>query len=187
MIPFLDAITSLGDPSFVLAASGALVAALLAVGDRRTALALGLAVAASAAVTAAAKIGFMSAGVAAVHSPSGHAASATTFFLCLGAIAAARRPAQAAVILCAAFAAAVAASRVMLGVHSLGEAVIGVGIGLGAFVLFRRIASPRPAIGAAPLAVCLAAALGLHAAVGQSLSFEEPLEHIAAALGRIAH
>jgi membrane-associated phospholipid phosphatase len=185
IFPLLDAITSLGDPGFVLAASGGLVAALLAVGDRRTAAALGLAVATSAAVTVAAKIGFMTSGIAELHSPSGHAASATTVFLCFGAIAAARRSAWAGAVLCATCALAVAASRVMLGFHSPGEAVIGVAIGLCAFAVFRRLAAPRPVIGRGPVVACFATAFCLHAVVGQGFSFEAPLEHIAAALGRL--
>jgi membrane-associated phospholipid phosphatase len=185
LVPFLVAVTSLGDPGFVLAASGGLIAALFAVGDRRTAVALAAAVATSAAVTVVAKIGFMTSSVAAVHSPSGHAASATTFFLCLGAIAAARTP-RTAGVLCAVFALIVAASRVLLGVHSPGEAAIGVAIGLCAFSLFRRMKAPRPALGQGPVAVSLAAALGLHALIGERLVFEQPLEHVAAALGRLA-
>lgn len=81
----------LGDPGFILAASGGLFAALIAVGELRTALALAFAVAAAAAVTALAKVGFMAFGPPSVYSPSGHAAMATTFFLCLGAIAARAR------------------------------------------------------------------------------------------------
>ncbi|MBY6241382.1 phosphatase PAP2 family protein [Methylosinus sp. Sm6] len=186
LVPFLGAITSLGDPGFILAASGGLVAALLAAGDRRTAMALALVIVTSAALTAAAKIGFMASNVAAVHSPSGHAASATTFFLCFGAIAAARKPAWVVGALCAALALAVAASRVGLGFHSPSEAAIGVGIGLCAFALFRRLQAPRPAIGRGPVAVSCAAAICLHALIGQSVDFEKPLELIAAALGRWA-
>ncbi|ATQ70012.1 MULTISPECIES: phosphatase PAP2 family protein [Methylosinus] len=185
LVPLLGAVTSLGDPGFVVAASGGLIAALLAVGDRRTAVALAAAVATSAGVTAAAKIGFMASSVAAVHSPSGHAASATTFFLCLGAIAAAQKP-RAAAVLCAVFALLVAASRVALGVHSPGEAVIGVAIGFCAFTLFRKMKAPRPILGRGPVVVCFAAALGLHALIGEGVAFEQPLEHVAAALGRLA-
>jgi membrane-associated phospholipid phosphatase len=105
---------------------------------------------------------------------------ATTFFLCLGAIAARARGFAGG--RCAVFALAVAASRVALGVHSLAEAVVGVAIGLCAFAVFARLTARRSAIGQGPIAVCFTAALCLHIAIGERVSVEEPLEQIAVAL-----
>lgn len=178
--PLLEAMTVLGDPGFVLAASGGLCATLIAAGDRRTAFALAVALAASAALAATAKIGFMAFGPPSVHSPSGHAAMATVFLLSLGAIA--PRARGLAGPLCAVFALAVAASRVILGVHSLAEAAIGVVIGLCAFAVFSRLATHRPMIGQGPLVAGVAAALCLHVAIGARFSIEEPLEKAASLL-----
>lgn len=191
----LEAITAFGDPGFILAASGGLAAALLAAGDRRTAIALFVAIATSATIIAFAKIGFMAFGAPHLYSPSGHAALATTFFFSLGATlnktrgparSKTRGPARLGSAACAIFALLIAASRVLIGVHSPAEAAIGVAIGFCAFVLFRRLAAPRLSVGQGPLVVCFATAIGLHAAVGESISFEQPLEHIAAAIGRLA-
>jgi membrane-associated phospholipid phosphatase len=126
----------------------------------------------------------MAFGPSAVYSPSGHAALATTFFLCLGAISARARGLIGA--LCALSALLVATSRVVLGVHSLAEAVIGVAIGLCAFALFAQLAARRSAIGQAPVAVCFAAALCLHVEFGMRFSVEQPLELAAVALRGIA-
>jgi membrane-associated phospholipid phosphatase len=183
----LEAITAFGDPGFILAASLGLAAALIAAGDRRTAVALLVAIATSATIIAAAKIGFMAFGAPHLHSPSGHAAIATTFFFSLGAtLLKTRAPARAGAAACGIFALIIAASRVLIGVHSVAEAAIGVAIGFSAFVLFHNLAAPRTAVGQGPLVVCFATAICLHAAVGESISFEEPLEHVAAALGRLA-
>lgn len=190
----LEAITAFGDPGFILAASGGLAAALLAAGDRRTAVALFVAIAASATIIAFAKIGFMAFGAPHLYSPSGHAALATTFFFSLGAtLNKTRGPARSKTrgpawlgASCAIFALLIAASRVLIGVHSPAEAAIGVAIGFCAFVVFHRLAAPRISVGQGPLVVCFATAICLHAAVGESISFEQPLEHIAAALGRLA-
>ncbi|HEY8259931.1 MAG TPA: phosphatase PAP2 family protein [Methylosinus sp.] len=184
IVPFLEAITTLGDPGFILAASGGLFATLIAVGERRTAFALAVALAASASVTATAKIVFMAFGPPSVYSPSGHAAMATVFLLSLGAIAARAHGLSGA--LCAVFALAVAASRVALGVHSLAEAVIGVAIGLCAFAVFARLAARRSAVGQGPIIAGFAAALCLHVVVGSRFSVEEPLQQAAAALREMA-
>ena len=148
----LEAITAFGDPGFILAASGGLAAALLAAGDRRTAIALFVAIAASATIIASAKIGFMAFGAPHLYSPSGHAALATTFFFSLGATLGKTRgparnktrgPAWLGAAACAIFALLIAASRVLIGVHSPAEAAIGVAIGFCAFVVFHRLAAPR--------------------------------------------
>jgi membrane-associated phospholipid phosphatase len=184
VVPFLEAITVLGDPGFILAASGGLFATLIAVGDRRSAFALAIALAASASVTAMAKIGFMAFGPPSVYSPSGHAAMATAFLLSVGAIVARSRGLAGA--LCAGSALAVAASRVVLGAHSLAEAVIGVAIGLCAFAVFARLATRRSRIGQGPIAAGFATALCLHVAIGARFSVEEPLERAASALRGMA-
>lgn len=189
---FFAAVTALGDSGFVFPASAGLCVALLSSGDRRTALAFAAAVATCAALTVAAKIAFMiyggSPGAAAVHSPSGHASMATAFFSSLGLIAARSNgagPGRVGAAICALLVVLIAVSRVTLRAHTWAETVVGVAIGLASFALFWRFAAKRPPIDGRMLAVFFVLVLALYAAFGVSVTVEEPLEHIAARLGRM--
>lgn len=183
-----ETITALGDSGFVLPASVGLAAALVAHGDRRTALALLGAVAASAILTIAAKLAFMIHGMAGVHSPSGHTSMATVFFASIGSIAArsgSKGAGRLGAAICALVIVAVAVSRVALSAHTRAETLIGVAIGLFSFGLFRAFAARRTPIGWRKLAAFLAIVLAAYAAVGASVTLEEPLERVAAYLGRM--
>lgn len=184
----LETVTVFGDSGFILPASGVLVAVLLASGDRRTALAFAAAVTTCAALTVAAKISFMIFGVSAIHSPSGHASMATIFFSCFGAIALRSKgsgPGRVGAAICGALVLLIAVSRVTLRAHTWSEALIGVAIGLFVFALFWRFSASRLAIGRRTLGLYFAAALGLYAVFGGSVTVEEPLERLAAHLGHV--
>lgn len=184
----LETITAFGDSGLVLPASLGLVALLLAAEDRRSAVAVAAAVASCAVLTAVAKIAFMIVGATPLRSPSGHAAMATVFFACFGAIVWRSRErggsACWSVLACAALALLVAVSRVSLGAHSWGEIWIGMAIGLVCFGLFWRLASPRPPLRHRALFGFFAVTLAFYAAFGESVSVEDSLERVASRLER---
>lgn len=189
---FFEAITTLGDSGFILPAAGALFVALLAAEDRRTALAFAAAVTACAVLTVATKIGFMIyggfPGRALVHSPSGHASMATIFFSSLGLVAARSKDAgsgRAGAAICAILIALIALSRVALDAHTWAETLIGLGVGLVSFAVFRHFAAARSPIHRRTLAIFVIAVLALYLAFGASVSVEEPLEDIADRIGRM--
>jgi hypothetical protein len=110
-----------------------------------------------------------------VHSPSGHVAAATVVTGGLAAMLTRRR----ASILPAAFLAAmvIGISRLVLGMHSLPEVVIGAFIGLAGAAAMLRFAGPPPRLRIAPLVGVIAVvALVFH---GLHLPAERVIRHTA--------
>jgi membrane-associated phospholipid phosphatase len=183
----LEAITLFGDPGFILPASAGLAAALLLLGDRRTGFGLAAAVTACGAVTILAKLLFMAFGPDEVYSPSGHTSMATVLYASCAALAYRSSDRPQARLASAGFVALfalVAASRIVLEVHTAAETLVGAAIGLASFALFRRFASQRPPIGVALLAAGLAAGVALHATIGLRVNMEDPVERVAIGLAR---
>jgi membrane-associated phospholipid phosphatase len=161
-------LTDFADQAVILPLVLATAFALAVQGWRRGALIWLIVVAATFAATLALKLVFLSCsplfGPIDVHSPSGHVAAATVVAGGLAAMLSRRR----ASILPAAMLAAIVigVSRLVLGLHSLPEVVIGALIGLtGAAALLRFAGSP-PRLKVAPLItiIVVVAALfhGLH-------------------------
>jgi membrane-associated phospholipid phosphatase len=179
----LSFITNLGDAGLLLPASAAVILALWLGGDRRTAAVLASCLALTVGLTVAAKLAFMTCAATdgEIHSPSGHASLATTFFLALAMIGVRMRNRFAGglfAVACAAAVLLIAASRVALGMHTLAETLAGIVIGLAPLGLFWRYAAQETK-GIAPLILVLLIPLGVaYAASGAHIGVEPFLERL---------
>ncbi len=146
-------LTDFADQAVILPLVLAVAVALAVQGWRRGALVWLVVVTSTFAVTLASKLMFLACsplfGPMDVHSPSGHVAAATVVSGGLAAMFSRRR----ASILPAAMLAAIVigVSRIVLGMHSLPEVVIGASIGLAGAAAFLRLAGPPPQLKLAPL------------------------------------
>lgn len=163
-------LTDFADQAVVLPLAAAIAIGLAACGWRRGALAWIAAVAGTLGIMGVLKLASHACGplLPGLHlrSPSGHTAAAAAVYGGLIALLGRRfldRPAWlgAGAVLCAA---AIGASRLALGVHSVIEVAIGGIVGVaGAFVLIRLAGRPPPALRPAPLvAAVLAVAVAFH-------------------------
>lgn len=164
-------LTYLGDPVTLLSlvAVGYLLAAHLGLRPTRVATVIGLALG-GLALTLALKYGFAlprppGAGADGFGFPSGHAVGATVVY---GGAAGLVFPDDRRVTgVAVAIVAVVAASRVIVGVHYLVDAVVGVAVGVGYLAVAVRLGPGRAADGVSPAGVArtfaLAAGLGLAA------------------------
>jgi len=138
----MHSVSKFGDAAVLLPASLGLIVFVLAFGSRRAAFAYGAALALCIAGAVLAKFAFAACGdhtLLGVESPSGHAAFATTFYGCLAALfGAGRTPGRRAVLYggAAALVLLIAASRVALDVHTVGDVAIGFAIGAASIALF---------------------------------------------------
>jgi membrane-associated phospholipid phosphatase len=161
-------LTDFADQAVILPLVLATAVALAVQGWRRGALVWLMVVAATFAATLTLKLAFLSCspffGPMDVHSPSGHVAAATVVAGGLAAMLSRRR----ASILPAAVVAAIVigVSRLVLGLHSFPEVVLGALIGLAGAAALLRFAGPPPRLRVAPLVaiIVVVAALfhGLH-------------------------
>jgi membrane-associated phospholipid phosphatase len=162
-------LTDFADQAVIIPLVLAVAVSLAIQGWRRGAVIWLLVVAATFIATLAFKLMFLACspvfGPMDVHSPSGHVAAATVVAGGLAAMITRRK----ATILPAALVAAmvIGLSRLVLGMHSLPEVIVGALLGLaGAAALMRFAGRPPPTLGAAPLVavVVIVAALfhGLH-------------------------
>jgi membrane-associated phospholipid phosphatase len=178
-------LTDFADQAVIVPLVLAVAATLTMQGWRRGAVAWVVVVAATFAATLAFKLMFLGCsqlfGPMDVHSPSGHVAAATVVSGGLAAMLTRRR----ASILPAALVAAcvIGLSRLVLGMHSLPEVIVGAVIGLaGAAALLRFAGRPPPTIGAAPLvAVVVVVAAVFH---GLHLPAEAAIRHTALHLAK---
>jgi membrane-associated phospholipid phosphatase len=188
---FFAAVTTFGDSGFLMPASGGLLALLWASGARRTAFAFALSVAFCAVATITAKIGFMTCGVHGpeyIYSPSGHASLSTMFFASLAFVAVTMTRRSFGLFyaaFCLGLIILVAASRVILNAHSIGETLIGMVIGALSFGLFSRFASGSGTIDARIPAFGLAVIFAVHSFIGSTVTVEEPVGRIARLIGRL--
>ena len=132
----LHTLTDLGDPTLVLPASLALFIYLWAVGARRLAIAWVASLSLCIALVTLSKIGFHACRnwdeALNIHSPSGHAAFAATFYGCGTQLLASGQPRRlrtTLALLALALVVAIAISRVMLEFHNATEIVVGLMIG----------------------------------------------------------
>jgi membrane-associated phospholipid phosphatase len=179
-------IAGLGDSSFLIPASGLLVAYCLYLRSSRAALIWISTLALCAGLTIALKIGFRACGgeVPAFHirSPSGHTSLSTTFYGCFALMIAIReeRAARLSVLLTSILlVAAIAVSRVVLEAHTVDEVVAGLLIGLCcvSWFAFRYLSCPPSTVPWQPLAVAfLALALLTH---GWHVDFEVMIGYLA--------
>lgn len=161
-------LTDFADQAVILPLVLAVAIALAAQGWRRGALTWLIVVGATFFATLMFKLMFLSCsplfGPMDVHSPSGHVAAATVVSGGLAAMFTRRRTS----ILPAAFLAAVVigVSRIVLGMHSLSEVIVGALLGLAGAAALMRFAGQPPVLKPAPLVavVVIVAALfhGLH-------------------------
>lgn len=162
----------------------AVAVALLVQGWRRGALTWLVVVGATFAATLAFKLMFLACsplfGPMDVHSPSGHVAAATVVAGGLAAMLTRRRTS----ILPAAFLAAtvIGVSRLVLGMHSFPEVVVGAMIGLAGAAALLRFAGQPPQLKLAPLvAVIVVVAMLFH---GLHLPAEAAIHHTAYRMAR---
>jgi membrane-associated phospholipid phosphatase len=172
-------LTDFADQAVILPLVLATAVALAVQGWRRGALVWLVVVAATFVVMLGLKLIFLSCsplfGPMDVHSPSGHVAAATVVAGGLAAMLSRRR----ATILPAAVLAAVVigVSRLVLGMHSLPEVVVGALIGLTGAAALLRFAGPPPRLNIAPLiAVIVVVAILFH---GMHLPAEAAIRHTA--------
>jgi membrane-associated phospholipid phosphatase len=178
-------ITDLADQAVVLPLVLAIGIALLAQGWRRGAAAWATAIVATFAAMLLLKLTFLACsqtfGTPDIRTPSGHVAAATVVTGGLAALLLRRRANVMPVAVLAAI--VVGVSRLVLGVHSLAEVLLGAMVGLaGAFALPQMAGPPPPGLDVRRIAI-VAAAIGL---VFHGLHF--PAEaHIRATAYRVAH
>jgi membrane-associated phospholipid phosphatase len=180
--PYTDTVTYLtdfADQAVILPLVLATAVALAVQGWRRGAVVWLLVVAATFVAMLALKLMFLACsplfGPMDVHSPSGHVAAATVVAGGLAAMLSRRR----ASILPAALVAAVVIgiSRLVLGVHSLPEVIVGALIGLTGAAALLRFAGPPPRLKTTPLvAVIVVVAILFH---GLHLPAEAAIRHTA--------
>jgi membrane-associated phospholipid phosphatase len=178
-------ITDFADQAVMLPLALAIGVALLLQGWRRGAAAWALAVVGTFAAMLALKLVFLacgpSLGASDIRTPSGHVAAATVITGGLAALLLGRR----ATVLPAAILAAIVigASRLVLGMHSLPEVVLGALVGLaGAWVLLLVAGQPPPTLDVRRIAIItVVVALVFH---GLHLPAEA---HIRSTAWRLAH
>lgn len=172
-------LTDFADQAVILPVVLAIAAALAVQGWRRGALAWLAVVFATLGLMLLLKLVFLACwpvfGPIDVRSPSGHVAAATVV---AGGLAALLLRHKVTVLPIAAFAAAVIGlSRVMLGMHSLPEVVLGAGVGLVGAIALAHFAGPVPRLRPARLgAVVLLVAVIFH---GLHLPAEAAIRHTA--------
>ncbi len=172
-------LTDFADQAVILPLVLATAVALLAQGWRRGALTWLIVVTATFVTTLALKLMFLACsplfGPIDIHSPSGHVAAATVVAGGLAAMLSGRRGS----ILPAALLAAVVigVSRIVLGMHSLPEVILGAMIGLAGAAALLRFAGAPPRLKMAPLIlVILVVAFLFH---GLHLPAEAAIRHTA--------
>jgi membrane-associated phospholipid phosphatase len=151
---FLGVLTDLGDSALLVPASVLLAVYLFCLGSRRAAATWLSALALCLALTTLSKVAFAACGslvpVFGVSSPSGHTSLSATFYGCAALMFAgdAERRVQAGVLAAGtALVFVIAATRVLLQVHSLSEVAVGLSIGVASVGWFagRHFANPpRP-------------------------------------------
>jgi membrane-associated phospholipid phosphatase len=172
-------LTDFADQAVILPLVFAVAIALAVQGWRRGALTWLIVVGGTFGATLAFKVIFLSCspvfGPMDVHSPSGHVAAATVVTGGLAALLTHRRGS----ILPAAVLAAIAIgiSRLVLGVHTVPEVIVGAVIGLAGAAVLLRLAGPPPRLKIAPLiAVIVVVAMVFH---GLHLPAEAAIRHTA--------
>jgi membrane-associated phospholipid phosphatase len=172
-------LTDFADQAVIIPMVLAVAVALAAQGWRRGAVVWLVVVAGVFAATLASKMTFLACsplfGPIDIHSPSGHVAAATVVSGGLAAMLTRRR----ATILPAAILAAIVigVSRLVLGMHSLPEVVLGATIGLAGAVALLRFSGPPPRLRIGPLiVVVLVVAAVFH---GFHLPAEAAIRHTA--------
>lgn len=172
-------LTDFADQAVLLPLVLAVAVALAVQGWRRGALTWLIVVAGTFLATLAFKLMFLACsplfGPMDVHSPSGHVAAATVV---TGGLAAMLTRRRASILPAAVLAALVIGfSRVILGMHSLPEVVVGALIGLAGAAALLRFAGPPPRLRLAPLvAVIVVVAAIFH---GLHLPAEAAIRHTA--------
>lgn len=172
-------LTDFADQAVILPLVLAVAIALAVQGWRRGALVWLLVVAATFVATLVFKLMFLACsplfGPMDVHSPSGHVAAATVVAGGLAAMLTRRR----ASILPAAVLAAIVigVSRVVLGMHSLPEVVVGALIGLAGAAALLRFAGPPPRLRIGPLIAVIVVVGGVFH--GLHLPAEAAIRHTA--------
>jgi membrane-associated phospholipid phosphatase len=136
MVRFFQLATHFGDAALLVPVSLVAIGVLVWSGHRQAALRFAVAVASLMAVTVALKIGFYATGGDAyldILSPSGHAGFSVTVYTCCAAVLAKQlRPLGAIAVVAAVVALLVTilVSRIVLGVHSPAEVIMGCAVGL---------------------------------------------------------
>jgi membrane-associated phospholipid phosphatase len=172
-------LTDFADQAVIIPLVLAIAVALALLGWRRGAIVWLLVVAGTFLATLGCKLMFLACspifGPIDVHSPSGHVAAATVVTGGLAAMLTRRRTS----ILPAAVLAAVVigVSRVVLGMHSLAEVIVGALIGLAGAVALLRCAGPPPRLRIAPLIAVVVVVTGLFH--GLHLPAEAAIRHTA--------
>jgi membrane-associated phospholipid phosphatase len=172
-------LTDFADQAVILPLVLAIALTLAIQGWRRGALVWLIVVAGTFAATIAFKLMFLACsplfGPLDVHSPSGHVAAATVVSGGLAALISRRR---ASILPVAGLAAVVIGiSRIVLGMHSFPEVVVGTLIGLTGAAALLRFAGPPPRLSVAPLiAVIVVVACLFH---GLHLPAEAAIRHTA--------
>jgi membrane-associated phospholipid phosphatase len=172
-------LTDFADQAVILPLVLATAIALAVQGWRRGALVWLLVVAATFAATLAMKLMFLACsplfGPMDVHSPSGHVAAATVVAGGLAAMLSRRRASILPVAVLAAI--VIGISRLVLGMHSVPEVVLGALIGLAGAMALLRFAGPPPRLRVAPLtAIVVVVATLFH---GLHLPAEAAIRHTA--------
>jgi membrane-associated phospholipid phosphatase len=172
-------LTDFADQAVILPLVLAVAVALAVQGWRRGALTWLIVVASTFFVTLLFKLVFLGCsplfGPMDVHSPSGHVAAATVVSGGLAALLIPLRSSMLPVALLAAI--VIGASRVLLGMHSFPEVVVGALIGLAGAAALLRFAGPPPALRIAPLVVVIVLVAGLFH--GLHLPAEAAIRHTA--------
>jgi membrane-associated phospholipid phosphatase len=172
-------LTDFADQAVILPLVLAVAVALAVQGWRRGAIVWLAVVASVFFATIAGKIMFLACsplfGPVDIHSPSGHVAAATVV---TGGLAAMLTRRRASILPAAVLAAAVIGmSRLVLGMHSLPEVIIGAMIGLAGAIALLRFAGPPPRLRVAPLVlVVVVVAAVFH---GWHLPAEAAIRHTA--------
>jgi membrane-associated phospholipid phosphatase len=172
-------LTDFADQAVIIPLVLAVAVALAVQGWRRGAMVWLLVVAATFLATLTFKVMFLACsplfGPIDVHSPSGHVAAATVVSGGLAAMFTRRRNS----ILPAAVLAAlvIGVSRLVLGMHSLPEVIVGAVIGLAGAVALLRFAGPPPRLQIAPLVLVVVVVAGLFH--GLHLPAEAAIRHTA--------
>jgi membrane-associated phospholipid phosphatase len=172
-------LTDFADQAVVIPVVLAVAVALAVQGWRRGALVWLVVVAGTFTATLTFKLMFLACsplfGPIDIHSPSGHVAAATVVSGGFAAMLTRRRASIMPVAVLAAI--VIGVSRLVLGMHSLPEVVVGALIGLAGAVALLRFSGPAPRLQIAPLiAVIVVAAAVFH---GLHLPAEAAIRHTA--------
>jgi membrane-associated phospholipid phosphatase len=172
-------LTDFADQAVIMPLVLAIAVTLAVQGWRRGALVWLVVVACTFVATIAFKLAFLACsplfGPMDIHSPSGHVAAATVVS---GGLAAMLLRQQASILPVALLAAVVIGmSRLVLGMHSLSEVVVGALIGLTGAVALLRFSGPPPRLKVAPLLAVVAVVAGVFH--GLHLPAEAAIRHTA--------